>query len=172
MGREFPPILLDRTFQIAGKVAIVRVRKDPDMVSADDEPEHTEDEVEAPVLPLRISEWLWRPWYAKIWWTSIPVYWLGMAASSFVPPLADFYASGLAGFLNILFYPVTALLVLGVGFARAWLDRIEWGGEGRAMVHEELFPRPVIVPSTDRFDPRSGSLYVGSDQEWYRRHES
>ena len=24
---------------------------------------------------LRLSEWIWRPWYAKLWWAAIPIYW-------------------------------------------------------------------------------------------------
>ncbi|CCW18779.1 hypothetical protein EBBID32_31340 [Sphingobium indicum BiD32] len=93
-----------------------------------------------------------------------------MAASSFVPVLADFYASALAGFLNVLFYPITALIVLGVGFARAWLARIEWGGEGRAVMHEELFPRSLYDPYTDPGNPLSGAIYRNAHSEDTMRH--
>ncbi|PKP95782.1 MAG: hypothetical protein CVT74_18665 [Alphaproteobacteria bacterium HGW-Alphaproteobacteria-13] len=27
------------------------------------------------------ADWLWRPWYAKLWWAAIPIYWAAAAAS-------------------------------------------------------------------------------------------
>lgn len=128
-------------------------------------PPDSDTDTDEPVVPAeervrpRAADYLWRPWYAKLWWAAIPTYWLGMAVSSFVPVLGDFFASALAGFLNVLFYPFIALLVLGAGFARAWLDCIEWGGESRAVMHDELFRRPHYDPYTDPGNPLSGAFY-------------
>lgn len=36
----------------------------------------------------QLSAWLWKPWYAKLWWATIPVWWIGMAVSMRVDPLA------------------------------------------------------------------------------------
>ena len=46
---------------------------------------------------LKAADWLWRPWYAKAWWAAIPVWWIGMAASTKIAPLEAFYDSALAG---------------------------------------------------------------------------
>src|SRR3546814_17984770 len=89
----------------------------------------TADTVREPVA----RDWLWKPWYAKLWWAAIPVYWAGAAASLKLPALAEFYTSALAGYLNMLFFPLTTLLVLGFGFIRAWLNKI-----GRASCRERV----------------------------------
>ena len=84
-----------------------------------------------PAAPrLRLADWLWRPWYAKAWWATIPVWWIGMAASTKIAPLEAFYDSAPAGFLNVLFFPMTALLALGVGYAQDWLTAFAPQGEG------------------------------------------
>lgn len=128
-----------------------------------------------PAAPrLRAADWLWRPWYAKMWWASIPAWWIGMAASTKVVSLEAFYDSALAGFLNLLFFPMTALMVLGVGFVRNWLDCFGGSGSGEEVteldfVHSDPFgdefnrrrfgqPPPFL----DIYDPRSGTRYVGN----------
>ncbi|WBX84458.1 hypothetical protein [Sphingosinicella microcystinivorans] len=130
---------------------------------------------DVPLAPrTRVSEWLWRPWYAKLWWVAIPVWWMGMAASVKVAPLASFYDSAFAGYLNILFFPPTALVVLAVGYVRAWLDARP-AGDGslswdeikeleRIRIEEEYWERGPggVDPSFDIYDPRSGALYVGN----------
>lgn len=119
---------------------------------------------------LRASDWLWRPWYAKLWWAAIPVWWAGMAAASMVEPLASFYDGAAAGFLNVLFFPMTALMVLGVGYVRHWLDRfvqpgaIKTGDFADLADDEEEYLRAFdeINATTDIHDPRSGGLYIGN----------
>ncbi|AOH85679.1 hypothetical protein AWL63_18780 [Sphingomonas panacis] len=122
---------------------------------------------------LRVADWLWRPWYAKLWWTTILIYWLGMATSSTLPVLADFYSSALAGFLNVLFFPMTALMVLGVGYVQTWLEGFSsaaggspFPAQGTAMVSklEEQHARAFeeLNAITDINDPRSGSLWIGN----------
>lgn len=120
------------------------------------------------------GDWLWKPWYAKIWWGAIPLYWAIATASLKIPKLAPLFETALAGYLNVLFFPMTALLVLGFGFVQAWFDA--WGREeGPSLTDEEIaeidemsmddgdwrrLGRPH--PSIDIYDPRSGGLYVGN----------
>ena len=122
-----------------------------------------------------LSAWLWKPWYAKLWWTAIPVWWLGMAASTKVESLAGFYGGALAGFLNVLFMPMTALVVLGAGYVRDWMDSVVGQGEGRPLSDEEeedLLAEETLQEQirfmndmrlgTNIFDPRSGGLWIGN----------
>ena len=73
----------------------------------------------------RLSDWVWRPWYAKLWWALSAVYWTAGVGAFVFQPLADFYASGLAGFLNIAFYPVFAFILLSIGWMIAWKDALD-----------------------------------------------
>lgn len=64
----------------------------------------------------RVGDWLWRPWYAKLWWISIAVFWTvgGVAACldirSFPP------RSGYFDYLAMVLHPQAALPVLGFGY--------------------------------------------------------
>lgn len=119
------------------------------------------------------AAWLWRPWYAKVWWASIPAWWIGMAVSMQIAPLEAFYDSALAGFLNVLFFPMTALMVLGVGYVQHWLALFAPTGDGAPLSaeaeatiadlweeHDRAFED--LNATTDIHDPRSGALYVGN----------
>lgn len=127
---------------------------------------------EAAIQQPKAADWLWRPWYAKLWWAAIPLYWVAATASLKVPAMWTFFESALAGYLNVLFFPFTALLVLGFGFVRAWLDtpasderepltdaEIDELEEIR-MFEEEWPPRPD--PAFDMYDPLSGGLFIGN----------
>jgi hypothetical protein len=120
-----------------------------------------------------VSDWLWRPWYAKLWWAAIPAWWAGMAVSTKVTLLTAFYDSALAGFLNVLFSPLTALMVLGVGYVRHLLARPSVAGVRGSLSddassniadfweeHDRAFED--LNASTDIHDPRSGALYIGN----------
>ena len=117
------------------------------------------DEV-ASIRP-KVTAWLWRPWFAKLWWAAIAVYWAGKVASFYSPALDQFYTSALAGFLNIAFFPPLALMVLGMGFARAWFEWSDW--EFVEPTHEQMFPKRSVGgmrdPYADPLDPRSGALH-------------
>lgn len=107
------------------------------------------------------SDWLWRPSYAKLWWAGITIYWTGKLGSLYSSALDQFYTSALAGFLNITFFPPLALLVLGLGYARAWFAWSDW--EFVEPTHEEMFPKRSVGgmrdPYADPLDPRSGALH-------------
>ncbi|SFG37153.1 hypothetical protein SAMN05518801_12030 [Novosphingobium sp. CF614] len=122
----------------------------------------------------KLSAWLWRPWYAKLWWVTIPVWWLGMAASTRADFLEPFYRGALAGYLNVLFFPMTALMVLGVGYVRERLDNFVGQGEGRPLSDEEAETERQRVweehermvkrsrAFADPSDPRSGPFWIGN----------
>jgi hypothetical protein len=127
-----------------------------------------------PAAP-KLSAWLWSPWYAKLWWAGIPLWWTGMAMSARVESMEAFYRSALAGYLNVLFFPMTTLMVLGVGYVRLRLDSFVGSGNGTPLSEEEedeFFARRVweehnrfmenIGKGTDIFDPRSGPLWIGN----------
>lgn len=121
---------------------------------------------------LRASDWLWRPWYAKLWWATIPFWWAGMTASMKVAPLAAFYESALAGYLNVVFFPLIALVALGVGWARAFISGFALEGGEKLPVEaltalneaEEGYEEVLedLIASTDPTDPRSDGLYFGN----------
>jgi len=96
--------------------------------------------------------------HAKLWWVVILAYWVGKCASFYLPSLEHFYTSALAGYLNPLFFPMTALLILGIGYVQAWFFASDW--EFVEPTHEELFPELSVGgysdPASDPLDPRSG----------------
>jgi hypothetical protein len=130
---------------------------------------------DAPSKRSTAFDHIWHPWYAKVWWISIPLYWVGAAASLRMPAMAEFYTSALAGFLNALFVPTTALLVLGFGFIRDWFNSpplsnggILTGEEIDALDREwaehrrRVDPPDHLRPVGDIYDPFSGTSYVGN----------
>lgn len=116
---------------------------------------------------IKASRWYWNPWYARLWWASAVMYWTAFAISFFdITPLARFYESTFAGYLNIVFYPPVILVLLGTGFVRAKIRQGDWiinfeNAERNTQGHS-------TDPYTDPFDPRSGSLYVGSAESTSR----
>ena len=115
----------------------------------------------------RMSQWIWRPWYAKLWWGCAALYWSGKLGAWFSPDLDTVYTSAAAGYLNLAFYPFVPLIVLGVGYVGDWMDyyRWEWVSEPR----EELFPKRSVGgwrdPYSDPANPRSGPLWIGSSKK-------
>ncbi|WP_454890425.1 hypothetical protein [Sphingopyxis chilensis] len=146
---RFPLSIGYATF-LTGKDRVV----EPAIEPVDVEPVEHSHEDERP----HASAWLWQPWYAKLWWGSIATYWAGKGAALYSPTLDDFYTSALAGFLNIAFFPPLALMVLGLGFARAWFDASDW--EFVEPTEEQMFPKRSVGgmrdPASDPLDPRSG----------------
>ncbi|WP_157081204.1 hypothetical protein [Novosphingobium naphthalenivorans] len=132
--------------------------KDPPVEPANDPSNGTENHATDGTSKPKASAWLWRPWQAKMWWAGIAVYWAGKWASFYVPSLESFYTSALAGYLNLLFFPMTALLILGIGFAQAWFAASDW--EFVEPTHEQMFPELSVGgysdPASDPLDPRSG----------------
>lgn len=157
MGQEFSTKAFNTGFPHSGADATVVLEKDPAMAPST-EPDENGDAAPAAADRPHASDWLWRPWHAKLWWSTIVIYWAGMLGSFYSSALVPFYASALAGFLNIAFFPPLALIVLGLGFARAWFDWSDW--EFVEPTHAQMFPKRSIGgmrdPASDPLDPRSG----------------
>lgn len=122
-------------------------------------------EITAAATP-RASAWLWRPWYAKLWWISAALYWGGKLASYWSEVLATIYSTAVAGLLNVFFFPPAIAMVLATGLVRAWMDYkgVEWGPPPA----DHLFPRRSVGgwrdPNSDPLDPRSGQLWIGAPE--------
>ena len=158
MWRDFQVQPFDIRFHWRYIAAKMEGGKDP-IVEPSNDPSHTiSGEVETVQPRPRASAWLWSPWYAKLWWVGIAIYWAGKAASLYSPALDEFYSTALAGFLNIALFPPFALMVLGLGFARAWFDASDW--EFVEPTQEQMFPRRSVGgmrdPYADPLDARSG----------------
>jgi hypothetical protein len=130
----------------------------PDSATNVDEPIPTEVAVR-----LRAADYLWGPLYAKLWWAAILIYWLPAGGLLKVDWLTDFYSSASAAYLNILFLPLTAFVVLGFAYARRWLDDAEWVTSEDVPLDSTILDGRVGRPhwSVDPLDPRSGSNWIG-----------
>lgn len=107
--------------------------------------------------PPRMSDWLWRHWYARLWWAGIAIYWSGRLLARIVPALEPFYENALAGYLNIMLFPPTLLILLGIGFVGDWMDyyRWEWVSTSDAGLHPRRSIGGYSDPMADPMDPRS-----------------
>lgn len=133
-------------------------------IQAQDSEEETPPDAEQ---RARLSDYLWRPWYARPWWAAIPTYWAGMAISPRIPLLTYFYDLALVGYLNVLFFPPTALMVLGVGYVRERMGPIDWSRAGDPSdriysVNRDLGPSGIPC-HLDPLDPRSGPYWIGNE---------
>jgi hypothetical protein len=157
MGYEFDPKFVTTGFQYLPANAMLHGGKDPAMDPVGATSEQVESNASAVRSRPRASAWLWRPWYAKLWWACIAIYWAGKLASYWRPALDDAYSTALAGYLNIALYPFTALMVLGVRFVPAWMDYHGW--EWVEPSREQMFPKRSVGgyldPMADPLDPRS-----------------
>ena len=115
---------------------------------------------------LKIREWLWRPMYARFWWSAVPLYWGGLFASSRVEFLADFYGSALAGFINVFFFPPIVALILSYGFFKDWLAAAEFDldelPEDTSVRMHMSYWSSNMHGKFDPLDPASGSNWIGS----------
>lgn len=126
-----------------------------------EEAQHDEVEIRS------ISDWIWKPWYAKLWWALIPIYWLGAFLARSLSVLDVFYSSALAGFINVFMLPPTALIVLAAGFLRQWTRQIDWSSMEPS--DHDPFGRsdrgPTGLPRfIDPIDPRSGGCWIGNPE--------
>ena len=116
--------------------------------------------------PTRLWDWLWRPWYAKLWWSGVAIYWLGMLASLKTDALAELYHSAAGGYLNVLFFPPIVALVLSFGFLKCWLARLP-AAEYDEIDEEGYWRKRMLGPSgmpreVDPLEPSSGAFWIGN----------
>jgi hypothetical protein len=86
--------------------------------------------------PPRLAHWLWRPWYARVWWAGASLYWLGKLGSYWSEGLNAVFTTALAGYLNVAFFPPAIILVLANGFLWPWMQYHGW--ERCDPTHEEI----------------------------------
>lgn len=109
----------------------------------------------------RFGDWLWRPWYAKLWWTLIVLYWLGAFAAQWFPNLQPIFHGDGFPVIFLVLHPFAAIPVLGFGFARAWVayhSSLQPGREDDAEVEYSpsgLRLRTVKFSLLNPFDPIS-----------------
>ena len=128
---------------------------------------------ESGLVAPRASDWLWRPWYAKLWWVAIPIYWFPAGAPFKIDFLVGFYSSSIGLYLNIFFLPVTALIVLGFGYARELRESDRWIEDYNPEHNRasSLYRRTPGSPPAfmDPLSPLSGSIWIGSSESQARR---
>ncbi|WDF74953.1 hypothetical protein [Novosphingobium sp. KACC 22771] len=122
--------------------------------TADDKPAHE-------IAPeLRLRDYIWRPRIAKAWWSVSLVWWAGFVQAQETGWLLDYYETALAGYLNVLFFPMTILMALGVPFAWAKLDCGDWVISPLPLPQDQQVPPRSVGgmrdPASDPLDPRSG----------------
>lgn len=113
--------------------------------------------LDAVIDPLRLRDWLWRPWYARLWWTGMVAYWAGATLSLYFRSLTAFYDSVLAGYFNVAFYPPFILVILGAGYVRAKLTKGDWvlTDSNPVTWRNERSVGGYLDPIADPLDPRS-----------------
>ncbi|NLS28670.1 hypothetical protein S2M10_36810 [Sphingomonas sp. S2M10] len=120
------------------------------------------DEATEQPARLRASDYLWRPWYAKMWWAAIPLYWAPAGGPTRIAWLADFYESGYAVVTNIVFLPVTALFILGLRYFGRFLEEGEPVDPPLDIGYGTRRGWGMPHPTMDEFDPRSGPRWIGN----------
>lgn len=140
-------------------------------MTADPVPEEVEPiarDGERKVPPAR--NYFWRPWYAKAWWAGIPLYWLAMGDPTRPAFLDGFAGSGYVVFTNVIFLPITAILVLGFVYFR-WL--FEYGAPVRRLDRHDIgYGRRIMGrphPSVDPYHPAS-PFYRYNPSKYPKRH--
>ncbi len=126
----------------------------------------------------RALDWLWPPWYAKLWWISIAIFWTGAIVVSWVDVPRIPTEGGYIDYVAMILHPQAALPVLGFGFVRKWLDfqrsQAEKSdlGDDLPSGHRGIgFHRPMSFLS-DPFDPRSPlnpTNPINSQYRWRHR---
>lgn len=118
--------------------------------------------VTAPRARPSAREFLWRPWYAKLWWICIPIYWILIAdptRPSFLDPIVR---SGYTAIANIAFLPLTAIFVLGFKFFARFFDGGRTASDERETEIGAHRPAGYPHPTIDEFDPASGPRWIGN----------
>ena len=110
----------------------------------------------------RAMDWLWRPWYAKLWWALTLIYWLGLEGLMLLPadhPIFRWF--GLIEFLVLIFNPLTVLGVLGHGYMRAKVACGDWEyTSGMTTQLAEWKRREQLDAETNPADVRSGVRHL------------
>ncbi len=106
----------------------------------------------------RAADWFWRPWYAKIYWVSALLYWIGLELMITMPYNQwNITLANMMVLLIFVFNPITVVAVLGYGFLKAKIACGEWTTIATQPLQP---PKSLIDPYTDSFDLRSGLKHL------------
>lgn len=113
-----------------------------------------------PVSP-HAAQWLWYPWYAKLFWTSSVVYWAGLYGLLLVPnDQQNYYLANAMILLVFVFNPITVVAVLGYGFLKAKVVCGDWVVvPGMPDEHAEWLRRERVAAYINPADARSGYMH-------------
>jgi hypothetical protein len=107
----------------------------------------------------RLADWLWRRWYAKLWWILIVLFWLGAFAAQWITALQPVFHADSFPVVFLLLHPFAAIPVLCFGFARAWIayhaPELEPGDAEDIDIGQPLMLRYRGVSQLDPFEPTS-----------------
>lgn len=113
--------------------------------------------------PLRLSDYFWHPCIAKIWWATSLTWWACFILAQQTGWLQDYFENAVAGYLNVLFFPGTIIMALGVPLAWDKLDRGDWVVSPLPLTSDHTNPPRSVGgmrdPASDPLDPRSGILH-------------
>jgi len=109
---------------------------------------------------LRVADWIWCPFRAKLWWFAIIIYWPLFLIGSAMPWAAGFYRSAWSDYLSLAFHPFTALVVLGAGFAITWWRQATPADPEDVRIGRDWRPHGNIPPEINPLDVRSGPLWI------------
>ncbi|WP_234831561.1 hypothetical protein [Sphingobium yanoikuyae] len=116
--------------------------------------------------PVNIGDWIWRRMCAKVWWSAILFYWVGMILSLRVDALAIFYHSAFAGLANIFFFPPLVMLILSFGYINARIGQIDFDEtvypEVDFQQDRDWYGPSGVLREFDPLDPSSGALWIGN----------
>jgi hypothetical protein len=72
-------------------------------------------------VSMGLSDYLWRPWYAKLWWLAAAIFWIIAAVASWVfPSLSSLPPESVTNFLALALHPFAIVPVLGFPAVWAW----------------------------------------------------
>jgi len=142
-------------------------QKEHRMSGTDDKPIPGEPPQTPDLVKPEAAHWLWRPWYAKSWWTAAAIFWL----IAFFGPNLSLNAEHINPII-LLFHPFLIVPVLGFGFFRAW---IRYHFEVKAEHEPDSSARRVHqFPRMDPTDPADSSYHWHpgnpASQAWLDKH--
>lgn len=112
-------------------------------------------EGDADAAGKRLSDWFWRPWYARLWWTAAGVFWIAAFLVSWLIPSLLVPDRDLASFLLVMaFHPFTIIPALGVPLLFSWRKNV-------------VFPWDEMPEDTHELGPVDG-LYEGESIGFHR----
>lgn len=147
-------------------------QKEDRMSGTEDKPIPGEPPQSSDLEKPKAAHWLWRPWYAKSWWTAAAIFWL---IAFFAPNL--FLNTNHVAPLILLFHPFLMVPALGFGFFRTWFRHHSSSSESSGISaghldanarHDREFRRmDPTNPANSRYYAHPGNP---TSTEWLDKH--